>query len=612
MAFLIHRAVGERTVLRTVEGDRLRIGRDAGVDLRLDDSAVALDHAVIERRGGGWVLEDHGSVTGTYLGGRPIRNAALSGDDLVEIGGYRLRIQVTHPEDPLFIHVAEAAAEAESHPAMPTPGPLPPPPPVIDYAAAYSLRRKGWTKGALTVALTLVALAAVGALAAGSHRALMPGISSAHARIVGGSVVEAAGPAKESAAATLFDPRARAVAQRGCDACHRPWRGPVALEEGCVTCHRPQATPHAALLEPGPAGGSGAAQPCTRCHPEHRDQDLVRPTDGGACTVCHANLEAVVGDGVTRAARITSFAADHPELVLSLPTVSGGGAATHRLPLDEAEGQDPGTVDFGHRRHRVHENGQSASSAGGMTGDTVRGPEGPVALVCGDCHVADPATGLMQPVSFEQHCQSCHRLSFDAAYPDRQAPHGTPQEVEDFLVGLYSRGGEGGGAGSSLRQRRLGVITGGGRNRLPPGVDRQVADAARTLFASGCDLCHRVDLDAVPLPAVAAAGIPRQWMPGARFSHLDHATVACAGCHTGAAASEKTADVLLPGIAVCRECHGMPPSRTARGGSESGEIASGWGGDLACAQCHGYHRQGPPVSTDVPETADGAFGRRSG
>lgn len=716
MSFLIHRTVGEKTLLRSVEGETLRIGRDAGAGLRLDDAAVALDHAVIRRDGPHWVLEDRGSVTGTYAGGRPVDRLTLSGDDTIEIGGYRLRVQVTHPDDPLFLHLAavdegvaeasrpgrerrtldtgalsaaetaaiaaaragsdlapaatkeapvdaaaiaaaeeavtkearvDAAAIAMAHDAAavgerttgelpiattdgepaiaaapspeaakepqtavaasePKARPVRPAPSAVgarprsrertesegfDYAAAYSLARPGWTKAALTLALAVVALVALGALAAGSHRPLMPGISSAHALIVSGQPVAASA---DGAGAVLFEARAREVAARGCAACHRPWRGASAIEDGCAVCHRPQSAPHAPLLAADRANDAAvAAVACTACHPEHRDQPLVRLQAAGDCVACHRDLGALTAGESTLTPAITSFATDHPELVITLPAADG---AARRLSLADAAGADPSSLEFGHRLHRVREAGEAGPEG-------LRGPEGPVELACTDCHVADPTTGRMAPVSFEAHCQSCHRLSFDAAYPDREAPHATPREVEDYLVGLYSRAAGGGDQGASLRQRRLGVIAGRDRARLPAGVDRKVADAARTLFRSGCDLCHLVDLDAVPLPEVAPAAVPVRWMPGARFSHLDHDAMACAGCHPNAAASQATADVLLPGIAVCRECHGGAGLAQA---TTAGDRGAAWGGALACAECHGYHRDAAAATSTLTASAGAA------
>jgi hypothetical protein len=58
-----------------------------------------------------------------------------------------------------------------------------------------------------------------------------------------------------------------------------------------------------------------------------------------------------------------------------------------------------------------------------------------------DCHAlvtvrdkVDPA-----PVDFEQHCQRCHRLTFDDRYPNEQVPHGgDPTLVYGAVFALYS------------------------------------------------------------------------------------------------------------------------------------------------------------------------------
>lgn len=847
MGFIIHRAGEGQTLLRQVSGDALRIGRDAGAGLRLDDDAVALDHAEIRTEGGRWVVEDRGSVTGTYLNGEPVGTARLAAGDELEIGGYRLRVQITHPEDPLFLHVtavgagaaeaprpargsttglmrldellararetgagprpavgtesgalrrleeiaaastgpaaakrpasepvpkgtvlrrldeivaaaeeraaAERAAarraaavpppaapaeaehdtsaveipEPEPEPAAehdtsavevagepepetrptdlpstlpvrspeepeappaerpapelrpgtpseaapprpaPEPGPVPPteaapppsapeprpaprapappPPPAaalspaarrIDYAAAYALPRPGLTKGSMTLFATVAAVVAVAALAtAGSRTWFMPGISSAHARIVGiatpagegeavtvgepgagpaatsgggvsgagagalppapgspappggagadtGSSAQGGPPGAAGTAPAALDPRRREVAERGCLACHRPWRGPAAVEEGCAACHAPQAGPHAALL-----AGAAAVPACAACHPEHRDRPLVRAADERPCLACHRDLAAAVAD-VGRpvvATRVTSFAAEHPELVVELPAPGGG---VRRLALDDpaARTADPSVLDFDHRRHRVHLEGEAPLEPVPLRVPGLDAAEVEQRLRCASCHQPDRFAGTMAPIVFEQHCQACHRLTFDARYPDCQMRHGSSDQVLEFLLATYALGRcpdqAGGGEGSLFDRRRDGR---GGlsffrsddprRRRL----EAEATEAAVTLFRSACDVCHRVDLDATPVPAVTPPAIPAAWLPGARFSHLDHREFACARCHPGAAASSATADLLLTGIETCRSCHGEQRD------------APDFGGLLTCGQCHPYHRE---------------------
>src|ERR1700730_17569671 len=106
-------------MIDVVGSKALRIGRGTNSDLRFDDVAVSLEHAVIERADGGYRLLDRGSVTGTYLNGKPVREARLAHNDLINVGGYRIRVQITDPEDPLFLSVRASAPMAPMAPMTP-------------------------------------------------------------------------------------------------------------------------------------------------------------------------------------------------------------------------------------------------------------------------------------------------------------------------------------------------------------------------------------------------------------------------------------------------------------------------------------------------------------
>ena len=99
-------------------------------------------------------------------------------------------------------------------------------------------------------------------------------------------------------------------------------------------------------------------------------------------------------------------------------------------------------------------------------------------------------------------------------------------------------------------------------------------------------------------PAVAATRIPPRWLPHSRFDHRAHRPLACAECHK-APESTRTADVLLPSITTCRECH-----RDA-GGART-----------ACVECHRYHDRTRESDADglltVRRLAGGAAGRAGG
>jgi len=108
--FIVQRIAGQQSLIAYVASDVLRIGRGTNADLRFDDVAVALEHAVIEPMEGGYRLLDRGSVTGTYLNGKAVREAQLAANDLINIGGYQIRVQITDPEDPPFLSVRASAA----------------------------------------------------------------------------------------------------------------------------------------------------------------------------------------------------------------------------------------------------------------------------------------------------------------------------------------------------------------------------------------------------------------------------------------------------------------------------------------------------------------------
>jgi hypothetical protein len=99
---------------------------------------------------------------------------------------------------------------------------------------------------------------------------------------------------------------------------------------------------------------------------------------------------------------------------------------------------------------------------------------------------------------------------------------------------------------------------------------------------TGCFLCH--DYREKPLSeqrvdetryAIADPNIPSVWLTKARFHHGSHEGISCESCHEKTRTSSETKDLLLPSIAVCRDCH--------IDGAKPGFVESD------CAQCHAYH-----------------------
>ncbi len=71
----------------TIRATPVTIGRGEHADVRIDEPAASRRHAVIEEKGGGYVLRDLGSTNGTHLNGLlHAREAPLRDGDRFRIG----------------------------------------------------------------------------------------------------------------------------------------------------------------------------------------------------------------------------------------------------------------------------------------------------------------------------------------------------------------------------------------------------------------------------------------------------------------------------------------------------------------------------------------------
>ena len=72
------------------QGERTTIGRSPDCDIFLDDVTVSRKHAVLVHKDDAFLIEDQGSLNGTFLNRRRIESGRLENGDELQIGKYKL------------------------------------------------------------------------------------------------------------------------------------------------------------------------------------------------------------------------------------------------------------------------------------------------------------------------------------------------------------------------------------------------------------------------------------------------------------------------------------------------------------------------------------------
>jgi predicted CXXCH cytochrome family protein len=543
MSFLLQRLADLRISLSEVRGTSLRIGRGTNAQLRSENAAVALEHAVIEEVSAGWELIDRGSITGTYLNGRAIERSRVGKGDVIEVGDLRILVQSADPGRPLFLRVDQRDLDAEPEAVAPAGGQSAAAPvgrgagtikaKSVDFTRAFALRRGVISKSAVSWMLLLIALGAVLLVGFGTRKdVFQPGaISVAHS------------------SARLPDGR-RIIGLNDCDSCHAPFAG--ATDKKCAECHRQ--TFHQASLA---VNGS-----CTGCHSEHRQIASLAQVQQGLCVECHGDLKRV-DPKADVAPKITRFEQNHPEFSVEIRQ----GAEQVRLAVTDARfvRSDPNSLKFNHRCH--------------LTGDCGFRPptrESPrrerETLSCAACHDIDPKSGTALPVSYEKACARCHVLTFDNRFPP--VPHGVDLPT---LAGVIANAY---GGNTQLLTRSASEVARifASRSNSQFNVGSETVRNAQKVVKVRCLQCHVLDDSGQRVVRPDGA---RSWFRGVRaFSHTDHLAetlkLRCIDCHDRAAQSTSTRDLSLPTISDCTPCH--------RDSAAHPEQSLG-----RCLACHYYH-----------------------
>jgi predicted CXXCH cytochrome family protein len=537
---------------RLFEGEALTLGRATDRTLHLRDSRTQLDHARI-RRVGTRLLITCRPPAQVVVNGTLCRDATLAPGDVVEIGANVLRIESPPPDIDLAFTFelaasADAGAAARESPKL--------------TLRDLGLRRRPWAWAGFiaTLALGLVVpwmagrsdygRAALSRLALPTDRAWLSGpLHSAHAAL-----------------------------EDGCEACHaRPFQR--VRDAACLECHGSNLHRH--VRADHPEATRVAAERCTACHVEHDEPSRLVQTDSRLCARCHDH-----GD-----AQATDFGTDHPEFRVSLLTPADDAWTIARVALGSRAATEQSNLVF---PHDVHLDPQG-----------VRGPDGDQVMACADCHAPEPGGARFQPIRMESHCAACHRLDFDPTAPERSVPHGPPAAVLQFLVDHYSARYLAGypDAGAAAAPARVAALPAqalsrAARERILGTARTRAALVARDLFERRtCAECHQVIRSGEGAAAtwhVAPVRLTEAFMPHAAFSHASHGTTMtpCGTCHAAETSTSAT-DVLMPGIAVCRDCH-----------ATSGRIAGGAAAVPSdCTLCHGFHSDDAPRWSDIASAA---------
>lgn len=408
---------------------------------------------------------------------------------------------------------------------------------------------------------------------------------------------------------------AHAAWRADCDRCHtesfrtlgRLWHANESMrsvpDDACQVCH--DGPIHHANQVSNPN--------CASCHREHRGRERLAEVPDADCTVCHANLQTTNGE--TKFDRhVADFNQHHP----AFGHWREGGLT------------DPGTIRFNHKLHL--QKNLATLDANRKRGTTE--------LECQKCHQPDESQRYMRPITYQEHCASCHPLGVSimatSSDPDVQ------KAIEEFskisarhpLPGSASAGGDpfrpARDVVANLRQRYLDFLKanpkvlqaptwpaaarplpGHASVTLPASADARTwvedqLQAARGMLlgqAGSCRYCHQEVAregnrpDGLPAfaPPAMLGGEGNRWLPHSRFSHAAHRLLQCDACHAGALTSTHTPDVLIPAIDNCQRCH--KPDSGAR---------------ADCVECHRYHNRLQGRGLNGRLTIDQCTGQASG
>ncbi|MDD5057113.1 MAG: cytochrome c3 family protein [Sideroxydans sp.] len=512
-----------------VSGATLSVGRGAECEIHLQDHQVYLHHATVKRSEDGKLYLESEKNADININGAIEQSMALSPGTRVEIGPYLLEVIPHSGEHDIALSVELML----SH--------------LIEQEAAKK-RRKGVALTVAALGISKRKISAALALLILFVFLLMPLLPHFFPKIDRWQSTSHTSLAASWSAGDLSGDHAVFGAQ--CSVCHQRAFREVG-DAVCTGCHK-----NISGDTQNNAGHFNIPDKmrCTHCHQDHKGADGLAMRGSTRCVACHAKLKKWKAD--TQYADVSDFGSAHPEFNLA-------PAGAPRTGAKELAVEQNG-LKFPHQLHMAKE------GVATLRGDMV--------MVCQDCHHLEESGRHFAPVKMAQDCQQsgCHRIKFSAPL-EGKVPHGSVSEVAQYVreYFFYKMSGQ-----PPARFPECGQGKGSAAKKMLDCADQLTQQTLESTLLNKnkvCSDCHQITKtgDTVADWEVAPVKIRRDWFRSSVFSHAKHSAAECTTCHNKLS-SKLSADVAMPGINICRECH--TGDRKVKY-----KISSG------CATCHKFH-----------------------
>jgi len=531
------------TVFQTEE---LTIGSAPDQQLQVPHQDVDPRHATLRVSANGRVLLTALGPKGIMVNGRRHTRVHLDPEDTLKLGETTVKVQRGRGEYACIVRIEDPFSTDDSQPAAVAS--------MRSQSTRYTISFWSWT---LTIGVAAIfLLVPIGTFLGPSMRKILRSTP-----LVPSDALWSSGPLHA----------AHRFIGNDCTACHVNPFQPVRNSE-CETCHA-EVQHHVDVRSADMTLFD--TERCAQCHFEHKEPPTLVLRDPRLCTDCHARMNELETNALVE--NSSDFGSNHPEFRIAVLAEDQIVAPGQWRPM-WLEASNPAT--FKESSHLKFSHAQHLDPKG------IKSPVGERVLECGDCHKPNASGREMMPIRMEIQCSGCHSLHFDENDPTSGVPHGDLPRMYRALREHFSR--QYLEAGSPARADGGKRRPGGEARQMSLEEQRRARDWADTesLKMARELLERRVCVDCHDVTHVAGATgfdqwqvspvrLTQNWMPRARFNHAAHITEPCTSCHNTAERSKKSSDILMPGIAKCRECHG--------GTGDTSKLESD------CVLCHRFH-----------------------